>query len=108
MRIDINKIGTEQRNEKTIKIDMLSTLDMVKLINEEDKTVALAVEKATGQIAQLVDKIVLSFNANGRLIYLGAGTSGRIGTIDAVECRPTFSVSDDMVQCVMADRKSVV
>lgn len=102
MRIDINKIGTEQRNEKTIKIDMLSTLDMVKLINEEDKTVALAVEKATGQIAQLVDKIVLSFNANGRLIYLGAGTSGRIGTIDAVECRPTFSVSDDMVQCVMA------
>ena len=102
MNVELKKIGTEQRNERTMKIDTLSTLEIVKLLNEEDKTVALAVEKATDQIASLVDKIVEAFYKDGRLIYMGAGTSGRIGILDAVECRPTYSVSDDMVQCLMA------
>lgn len=102
MSVDIKKIGTEQRNEKTIKIDTLPTLEIVRLINDEDKTVAYAVEKALNQIAIVVDKIVEAFNKEGRLIYMGAGTSGRIGIMDAVECRPTFAVSEDMVQCLMA------
>ncbi len=102
MSVDIKKIGTEQRNSNTMNIDMLSTLEIVKKINEEDKTVAYAVEKASDQIANLVDEVVKAFHKDGRLIYMGAGTSGRIGILDAVECRPTYSVDDEMVQCLMA------
>lgn len=102
MNVDLKKIGTEQRNEKTMKIDTLSTKEIVTILNDEDKTVAFAVEKAIDQITTLVDKIVEAFYKDGRLIYMGAGTSGRIGILDAVECRPTYSVSDEMVQCLMA------
>jgi N-acetylmuramic acid 6-phosphate etherase len=102
MNVDLKKIGTEQRNAKTMKIDTLSTKEIVTILNDEDKTVAFAVEKAIDQITALVDKIVEAFNKDGRLIYMGAGTSGRIGILDAVECRPTYSVSDEMVQCLMA------
>lgn len=102
MSVDIKKIGTEQRNSNTMNIDTLPTLEIVKKINDEDKTVAFAVEKASDQIAKLVDEIVKSFHKDGRLIYMGAGTSGRIGILDAVECRPTYSVDDEMVQCLMA------
>lgn len=102
MSVDLKKIGTEQRNQNTMNIDMLSTLEIVKKINDEDKTVAYAVEKATEQIATLVDRVVEAFHKDGRLIYMGAGTSGRIGILDAVECRPTYSVDDEMVQCLMA------
>lgn len=102
MNLDIKKIGTEQRNEKTVLIDQVSTLEMVRLINEEDKTVAYAVEKALPQIASCIDALLVALHQEGRMIYVGAGTSGRLGLIDAVECRPTFSVPDEMVQCVMA------
>jgi N-acetylmuramic acid 6-phosphate etherase len=102
MNIDLKKISTEERNANTTNIDILSTIDILKAINHEDKKVAFSVEQALPQIAPLVDKIVQSFQNNGRLIYMGAGTSGRIGIIDAVECRPTFSVSDEMVTCLMA------
>jgi N-acetylmuramic acid 6-phosphate etherase len=102
MSVDLKKIGTEYRNQKTMNIDKMSTLEIVKTINDEDKTVAFAVEKATEQIAKLVDEIAKKLEDGGRLIYLGAGTSGRIGIMDAVECGPTFSVPDDMVQCLMA------
>lgn len=102
MKVDLKKIGTEQRNPNTMDIDTLSTVEILKKINDEDKTVAFAVEKAIDDIAKLVDKIVEAFYNDGRLIYMGAGTSGRIGIIDAVECRPTFGVSDEMVQCLMA------
>jgi len=102
MAVDLKKIGTEQRNPNTKNIDMLSTLKLVEKINEEDQKVALAVKEATSQIAPLIDKIVASFYKDGRLIYMGAGTSGRIGILDAVECRPTFGVNDEMVQCLMA------
>lgn len=102
MNVDLKKIGTEQRNPNTMNIDELCTVDIIKKINDEDKKVAYAVEKVVEKIAPLVDKIVEAFYKDGRLIYLGAGTSGRVGIIDAVECRPTYSVSDEMVQCLIA------
>lgn len=102
MSVDLKKIGTEQRNPNTMNIDALSTLEIVRKINEEDQLVAIAVKESLVIVAALVDKIVESFRQMGRLIYMGAGTSGRIGILDAVECRPTFGVSDEMVQCLMA------
>ena len=115
MNIDIKKIGTEKRNPKTMNIDKMSTEEIVRVINDEDKTVASAVEGAILQITKLVDAIVSAFEKKGRMIYLGAGTSGRIGLIDAVECRPTFSIPDEMVQCArcrnqhkLSERKRVL
>ena len=102
MSVDLTKIKTESQNELTKNIDTLDTIDIITLINEEDKKVAYAVEKEKEKIASLVDKVVEVFNNDGRLIYMGAGTSGRVGIIDAVECRPTFGVSDEMVMCLMA------
>ena len=102
MSVDLKKIKTEQRNENTKDIDLLSTKEMLQKINNEDKKVALAVEEEIDKIAKLVDAVVSIFENDGRLIYMGAGTSGRIGIVDAVECRPTYGVSEDMVQCLMA------
>jgi len=106
MQVNLRKIGTEQRNSNTRHIDSLSTLEILQVINNEDKTVAYAVEKALPQISSLVDVIVEKFYEDGRLIYMGAGTSGRIGILDAVECRPTYGVPDDMVMCLMAGGES--
>lgn len=103
--VDIRKLSTENRNVDTIDIDVLSTNEICKIINNNDKTVALAVEKELDSIAKVIDMVVESFQSGGRLIYVGAGTSGRIGLIDAVECRPTFSCDDEMVQCVIAGGK---
>ena len=102
MSVDLSKIKTEGRNLNTYDIDTIPTIEVLKKINNEDKTVALAVEKALPNIARLVDRLVESFEKGGRLIYMGAGTSGRIGIVDAVECHPTYGVSFDMVQCLMA------
>lgn len=102
MKVNLKNIGTEQRNPNTLDIDVVSTEEILKKINNEDKTVAFAVEKEILRITKLVDKVVEAFYEDGRLIYIGAGTSGRIGIIDAVECRPTFGVSDEDVQCLMA------
>jgi len=106
MQVNLRKIGTEQRNSNTRHIDSLSTLEILQVINNEDKTVAYAVEKALPQISSLVDVIVEKFYEDGRLIYMGAGTSGRIGILDAVELRPTYGVPDDMVMCLMAGGES--
>lgn len=95
--VDISKITTERRNENTKNIDILQTKEMLKLINNEDKKVAIAVEKAIDQIALVVDQVTEVFENGGRLVYMGAGTSGRIGALDASECPPTFGVSEDMV-----------
>lgn len=102
MAVDLTKLKTEQINNNTKDIDLLSTIEIVHKINDEDKKVALAVEEANENIAKLIDAVVAAFYADGRLIYMGAGTSGRVGIIDAVECRPTYGVSPDMVQCLMA------
>lgn len=86
--VELKKIATEQRNPNTMNIDTLSTLEMVKLINREDHHVAEAVALVTDKIAQAVDVIADRLGKGGRLIYCGAGTSGRLGILDAVECPP--------------------
>jgi N-acetylmuramic acid 6-phosphate etherase len=108
MNVNIKKITTEGRNPNTLDIDRVSTIEIVKKINNEDKTVAYAVEKAIPEIAKCVDMVYDTFMNDGRLIYMGAGTSGRIGLVDAVECKPTYGVSPEMVQCLMAGGMSAM
>ena len=100
--VELKKIATEQRNPNTMNIDTLSTLDMVKLINREDHRVAEAVSLVTDRIAEAVDVLADRLGKGGRLIYCGAGTSGRLGILDAVECPPTYSTDPEMVQGLMA------
>lgn len=99
---------TEYRNENTKDIDILSTIDMVRNMNEEDKLVALAVEDATPEIAQAIDLIAKQFLKGGKLFYFGAGTSGRLGILDASECPPTFSTEPSMVQGIIAGGDSAI
>ncbi|MEP7213195.1 MAG: N-acetylmuramic acid 6-phosphate etherase [Acidobacteriota bacterium] len=93
---------TEQENPKTASIDKVSTLEAARLINDEDKSVAAAVEKVLPEIAAAIDKIVERLENGGRLFYIGTGTSGRLGVLDASEIPPTFGVSYDLVQGVIA------
>lgn len=96
------EIITEYRNENTKNIDLVSTIDMVCMMNEEDKIVARAVEYESENIAKAIDTVARQFLLGGHLIYFGAGTSGRLGILDASECPPTFSVEPDMVQGIIA------
>ncbi|WGE89234.1 N-acetylmuramic acid 6-phosphate etherase [Actinobacillus arthritidis] len=98
----LSKMLTEQRNPNSMNIDQLSALELVKVINHEDKQVPLAVEKCLPKIAQAVEKIVQAFQNGGRLVYIGAGTSGRLGVLDASECPPTYGVSPEMVVGIIA------
>lgn len=93
---------TEYRNENTKDIDLLSTIDMVRKMNEEDQIVAKVVGDEAPNIAMAIDIIAKSFLKGGRLFYFGAGTSGRLGILDASECPPTFSVDPSMVQGIIA------
>ena len=102
---DIKSLSTEARNENSYNIDTKSTKEILKIINNEDKKVAYAIEEELDDIEKIVNAVVDSFNKGGRLIYVGAGTSGRMGLIDAVECRPTYSVPDEMVMGIMAGGK---
>ncbi|HGN1021940.1 N-acetylmuramic acid 6-phosphate etherase [Proteus mirabilis] len=97
MAIDLSNLVTESRNHHSEHIDTLSTLEMLKVINNEDKKVPFAVEATLPHIARLVDKVVTAFFQGGRLIYCGAGTSGRLGILDASECPPTYGTPHDMV-----------
>lgn len=97
MQIDLDRLATEQRNPNTLQIDRVSTLEMVKLINEEDKKVALAIEKVLPDIAKAIDWTAKQFKQGGRLIYIGAGTSGRLGILDASECPPTYGTEPGLV-----------
>jgi N-acetylmuramic acid 6-phosphate etherase len=98
----LGKLLTEQRNPRSMNLDSLSTEEIVRLINSEDKLVPLAVEKEIPYIVQAVELIVDSLKCGGRLIYFGAGTSGRLGVVDASECPPTFGTDPSMVVGVMA------
>jgi N-acetylmuramic acid 6-phosphate etherase len=95
-------ITTEQTNPNTTEIDRLPTLEALRIINNEDKRVAEAVEKVLPAIARAVDAIAKRLERGGRLFYIGAGTSGRLGVLDASECAPTFGVPHEMVQGVIA------
>ena len=98
----LSTLITEQRNPNSMHVDSLSALEIVELMNEEDKQVPLAIEKCLPQIAQAVECIVAAFQQGGRLVYIGAGTSGRLGVLDASECPPTFGVSSEMVKGIIA------
>ena len=98
----LGQMITEQRNPHSMQIDRASALEIVQLINNEDKLVPLAIEKCLPQIAQAVEKIVAAFQQGGRLVYMGAGTSGRLGVLDASECLPTYGVSPEMVVGLIA------
>ena len=98
----LSTLITEQRNPNSMQVDSLSALEIVQLMNEEDKQVPLAIEKCLPQIVQAVECIVTAFQQGGRLVYIGAGTSGRLGVLDASECPPTFGVSPEMVKGIIA------
>lgn len=102
MKIDLTSMITESRNPASADIDSLPTLDMLRVINREDQTVALAVEKNLPQVAQVVDAVAQAFRLGGRLIYMGAGTSGRLGILDASECPPTFGTPAEQVVGLIA------
>ncbi|MDR2833500.1 MAG: N-acetylmuramic acid 6-phosphate etherase [Streptococcaceae bacterium] len=94
--------STEGRNPKSMQIDTFSGLEIAQLMNQEDRVVPVAIESQLENIGKIIEGCVESFNAGGRLIYFGAGTSGRLGVLDAAECVPTFGVSPDMVVGLIA------
>ncbi|MCW7763819.1 N-acetylmuramic acid 6-phosphate etherase [Photorhabdus luminescens] len=102
MKTNLSNMITESRNPASANIDTLPTLEMLKLINNEDKKVALAVEQTLPKIAETVDKITEAFRQGGRLIYIGAGTSGRLGILDASECPPTYGAKPEQVVGLIA------
>ncbi|MBO3803874.1 MAG: N-acetylmuramic acid 6-phosphate etherase [Candidatus Brockarchaeota archaeon] len=99
---ELEELATEARNPKSANIDREGAEGILRIINEEDKLVPLAVEREIPKIAEAVESIVESFREGGRLIYVGAGTSGRLGVLDAAECPPTFSSPPEMVQAIIA------
>lgn len=104
----IGHLGTETRNPKTEKLDQMSTSEILHIMNEEDRKVISAVEEAIPQIEQAVKKVIKCLKAGGRLIYVGAGTSGRIGIMDAVECVPTFSTTEEVLGVIAGGNEAFV
>lgn len=102
------QLQTEARNPRTIGIDTISTLQVCALMNAEDQMVATAVQAALPEIAQAVDRIATAFRAGGRLFYVGSGTSGRLGVLDASECPPTFSAPPEMVVGLIAGGRAAL
>ena len=105
---EISELSSEKRNPKSMNIDTASTSEILRIINEEDKNVPLAVEKEIPYITQAVEIIVEALQKGGRLLYFGAGTSGRIGVIDAAECPPTFGTSPEMIEGFIAGGKDAM
>jgi N-acetylmuramic acid 6-phosphate etherase len=99
---ELGQLVSESRNPRSMQIDLMSSADILATINREDAEVAPAVERVLPAIAAAVDKTVEAFKSGGRLIYIGAGTSGRLGVLDASECPPTFGVPDTMVVGIIA------
>src|SRR5215472_6633263 len=100
--MNIKNLSSEQQNLRSAELDSKPALEIARIINNEDKTVAAAVEAALPQIAQAIDAIASALMSGGRLMYIGAGTSGRVAALDASECPPTFNVDPKLVQYVMA------
>lgn len=104
----LEHLQTEQPNAETEQLDSLSSLEIATLMNEAEKTVPLAVEMVLPNVAQAIDAVYLRLKQGGRLIYVGAGTSGRLGFLDSAECPPTFSTPPELVQSVIAGGTSAV
>lgn len=98
----LEELTTETRNQSTMNLDQLTTIDILKKMNEEDESVSKVIKSQLTKIDEAVNLVIKSFKQGGRLIYIGAGTSGRLGILDAVECVPTFSTPQDMVQGLIA------
>lgn len=108
MKIDLATMVTESRNPASAEIDTLSTIDILTVINQEDKKVPLAIEAALPQIACVVEAVVKAFAQGGRLIYIGAGTSGRLGILDASECPPTYGTPATQVIGIIAGGQKAI
>lgn len=106
--MNLEKLLTEARNLSTINIDRQSSLEIVELINREDQTVAMAIQEILPDIARAVDDIVAALQSGGRLFYLGAGTSGRMGILDASECPPTYGTHPELVQGLIAGGEQAI
>lgn len=102
LKVNITSLTTEQRNQRSVNIDQLTTSQIIELMNEEDETVSKAVRMVLPQIDNAIEAIYATLKQNGRLFYIGAGTSGRLGVLDAAECPPTFCTPPEMVQAIMA------
>ncbi|MGY6212952.1 N-acetylmuramic acid 6-phosphate etherase [Cytobacillus firmus] len=106
--MNITKLNTEQRNPKTMEIDLMTTEEIITIINQEDTIVPNAIAREIPHIVKVVDEITESFKKGGRLIYVGAGTSGRLGIIDASECPPTYGTNPEMVVGIIAGGKEAM
>lgn len=106
--MDLTKLSTETRNPKSMELDTMSVSEILQLMNSEDQTVPLAIQKQLPQIENAVETIIQQFKKGGRLIYLGAGTSGRLGVLDAAECVPTFGTDPTLVQGLIAGGQSAM
>ena len=100
--IDLNKLSTEENNPNSKDIELQDSFEIIRRINEEDKKVAFCVEKELKSISSLIDAILSNYTKDTRIIYIGAGTSGRLGILDASECPPTYGVSHEKVQGIIA------
>ena len=100
--LDLTKLTTEQRNPKTMELDSFTPLEIATAMNEENNNVIKAIDEVLPQVARAIEWAGESLNAGGRIVYVGAGTSGRLGVLDAVECPPTFGVSYDTVVGLIA------
>lgn len=105
--VEIKNLGTEQRNQKTLNLDALSTKEVIEIMNEEDLNVVAAVKKGLPQIETVVTQMIETLKNNGRIIYVGAGTSGRTGIIDAVECGPTFGCTTEFLGLIAGGNNAV-
>lgn len=106
--VKIDHLKTESRNPRTLKLDTMSTMELLRIMNEEDQKVIDAVKEALPQIEKCIQLVIHALNNNGRLIYIGAGTSGRLGILDAVECVPTFSTTDEVIGIIAGGEKAFV
>lgn len=106
--LNLEKLSTEARNPASSRIDKLDTLSMMRVMNDEDQETALAVKAILPDIARAVDVIAARLKTGGRLFYMGSGTSGRLGILDAVECPPTYSTDPDLVQGLIAGGKEAI
>ncbi|MGE8204910.1 N-acetylmuramic acid 6-phosphate etherase [Heyndrickxia sp. NPDC080065] len=108
MKVDLSTLMTEQTNNRSQNIDRLTTLEIIELMNDEDQTVAVSVKRELPQISKAIELIYESLKNGGRLFYIGAGTSGRIGILDASECPPTFCTPPELIQGIIAGGKGAV
>lgn len=107
-KVKIDHLKTESRNPKTLNLDTMSTMELISIMNEEDQRVLDTIKEALPQIEKSIQLVIHALNQNGRLIYIGAGTSGRLGILDAVECVPTFSITDEVIGIIAGGNKAFV